>query len=285
MRNKEQWYCRTAPSLGALERTPEEAWGTPIYDPEKHINEPTVFFGLYGFPDFFSLWRHRGQKAILFAGSDIVHFNNGYFLDAVGNIRIQPRELAKWINENCESWVENEEEKRILLMSGIESQVCASFLGDIQKYDISFLLAERPQVYASVSGENFESYGWYLIDKIADSVPEVDFHLFGALIDIKRENVFVRGRVPKEQMNEEIKDMQCGLRLNPMDGFSEITAKSVLWGQYPIVRARFNYPYLDSFETEQELIGCLKNLRKKKEPNFEARKWYWENLNLYPWAR
>jgi len=280
----QNWQCRVAPSLGELEGTHNEVWGTKDYADNFIDNqEPAVFFGIYGLPDFYALWRHKGRKAILWAGSDIIHFNNGYWLDGEGLIRIQPRELAEWVNIACESYVENEEEKRLLEMSGIESKVVPSFMGDVKEYDVSYEHSDRPKVYMSVSGDGFESYGWYLVQKIAPRVPEVQFHLFGSSIDMKGDNVHVRGRVPKEQMNEEIKNMQCGLRLNVADGFSEVTAKSILWGQHPIVRARFGYPHLDSFETEEELVDLLKDLKNKKEVNIEGRDYYLENLNQYPW--
>ena len=72
-----KWKCRYAPSLGALERTHQEVWGTEEYIPEKHLYDPVVFFGLYGLPDWYLLWRHKGKKAVLWAGSDVKHFLNG----------------------------------------------------------------------------------------------------------------------------------------------------------------------------------------------------------------
>ena len=50
---------RVAPSLGELERTFETAWGLETYNPEMDINEETVFVGLYGLPDFYTVWKDR----------------------------------------------------------------------------------------------------------------------------------------------------------------------------------------------------------------------------------
>lgn len=270
--------CRVAPSLGELEGTHQEAWGTKPYLDEY---QPTVFFGIYGLPDFFTLWRHKGPKYILWAGSDITHFGNGYWLDQEGRIRLEPEALAEWINENCENYVENGVEHEALLVHGIESKIVPSFMGNVKEYDISYTPNERPQVYLSVSGNNFREYGWEQIEQIADKC-EVDFHLFGSdEWKTKHSNVFVRGRVPKEVMNEEIKNMQCGLRLNEFDGFSEILAKSILWGQHPI--SRIGYPYIDSFTTNDELVKLLNGLKDKREPNLKARDYYLTNLNTYPW--
>jgi len=53
---------RWSPTLGALEDTPENIWGTEEYNPETDSELPTVFCGLYGLPDFYALWRHKGKK-------------------------------------------------------------------------------------------------------------------------------------------------------------------------------------------------------------------------------
>lgn len=273
-----KYQCRVAPSLGELEGTHEQAWGTvPYIAPE----EPAVFFGLYGLPDFFALWRHQGKRAILWAGSDIKHFVNGYWLDEEGSIRIDPEPLAEWIAKNCRSYVENGVEAEALRVLGIESEVVPSFMGDIDDYPITYQQSERPAVYASVSGENFAMYGFELIEMIADRC-EVDFYLYGSdNWESKHSNVFVRGRVPKEVMNEEVKNMQCGLRTLEFDGFSEIVAKSVLWGQWPITR--IGYPHIDSFKTNEELIALLNGLKHKREPNTKGRDYYRRHINKYPW--
>lgn len=274
-----RWQCRYAPSLGELEGTPAQVWGTKPYLDEF---QPTVFFGLYGLPDFYALWRHKGRKAILWAGSDILHFGNGYWLDTEGLIRIDPEALARWINENCESYVENGVEHEALMVHGIESKIVPSFMGEAGMYEVEFKPNERPQVYASVSGGNYREYGWEQIENIADKC-EVDFHLYGSDIWKSRHpNVFVKGRVPKDVMNEEIKHMQCGLRLNEFDGFSEILAKSVLWGQHPI--SRIGYLYIDSFEDNAGLIKLLNGLKNKTAPNTKAREHYLAVMNQYPWT-
>ena len=78
------WQCRIAPSLGGgFAGTPNKNWGTCDYKDNK---TPTIFFGLYGLPDFYALWRHKGRRAILWAGSDIIHFLNGYWLERKGAI-------------------------------------------------------------------------------------------------------------------------------------------------------------------------------------------------------
>lgn len=284
MQEKLKWTCRVASSLGGgFAGTPEKVWGTPQWKPEDvDIYGPTVFFGLYGLPDFYALWRHKGRKAILWAGSDITHFINGYWLDDKGEIRIEPQRLAEWINKNCENYVENGVEHEELMVLGIESKIVPSFLGDVKDYNIEFKYDQRPKVYASVSGDNFDMYGWSLIEHIADRC-NVDFFLYGNKTpwESKHSNVFVRGRVSQEEMNNEIKSMSCGLRTLEHDGFSEITAKSILWGQYPI--SYIGYPHVDSFKTREELVLLLNNLVNKTSPNIQAREYYLKNVNKYPW--
>lgn len=266
------WQCRWSPTLGALEDTHQNIWGTCEYT---NPHRPTVFFGLYGLPDFWALWRHRGRRAILWAGTDILHFENGYWLDEVGSIKVSPKPLATWINKFCENWCENEVEWLKLKKLGIKAEICPSFLGDVKQFAVSF----RPgnKVYTSVSGDNFEQYGWHLIEDLAFNNPEVEFHLYGNIGPFvwgRWPNIFVHARVPKEQMNEEIKGMQGALRLTKFDGFSEILAKSVLMGQWPI--SLIKYPGMLSLDQLGEIVD-------KTEANLEGREHYLRTLNKYPW--
>lgn len=283
---KKQIYYRWAPSLGGgFEGTPEQVWGVVPYDPDKNSNDTVVFCGLYGLPDFYALWRHKGKKYIWWCGSDIVHFVNGYWLDEEGKISIDPKALAKWIQKNCESWVENKREAQALRKLGIKAQVCPSFLGNVKDFEVSYKHSAIPKAYSSVSGDNFELYGWDIIERIARDLPWFEFHLYGNIKPwkTKHKNVKVHGRVPKGEMNEEIKKMQIGLRLTSFDGFSEILAKAVLRGQYAI--GKVEHPLIPSFKNDMELITKLNTLRHSKEPNIKAREWYINNLNKYPWNK
>jgi len=273
----QKWQCKYAPSLGALEDTPENVWGTIPYTND---TDPTVFFGLYGLPDFISLWRHKGRKAILWAGSDIKHFRGGYWLDTEGHIRIDPKALAHWIDSNCENYVENEEERYQLSCEGIRAIVIPSFLGKVEEYDVEFVQGNK--VYCSANEGRQIEYGFGVVEDIAGLLPEIEFHLYGATWTTKHSNVIVHGRVPKEQMNDEIKKMQCGLRTLEHDGFSEVTAKSVLWGQYPITN--IHTPMVDSYEKDtQRLLWLLKKIPKRTQHNDGAREYYLQTLNAYPW--
>lgn len=268
---------RVAPSIGELEGSPNDVWGTTRYVSR---DEPTCFFGLYGLPDFYALWQHLGKKWILWAGSDVTNFLNGYWLDAVGEIKLDPRPLAAWIDQFCESWVENDVEQEALKGLGIKSQVCPSFLGNVDDYRVEYEWSEKPQIYASVSGDDFDLYKWQEIIDLSDRHPDIEFHLygntrpFGFITENNYNNVVIHGRVSKEQMNKEVKKMQGGIRLLEHDGFSEVIAKSVLWGQWPV--SLIPYPYTLS-------VDELDTLKGKKEPNTEGRNYFLKTLNRFPW--
>ena len=267
-----------APSLGALEDTPENIWGTKPYNPETDRDLPTVFFGLYGFPDFYELWRHRGKKWVLWAGSDIRHFADGYHLTEGGNIKIQPERIAQYLATQCENWVENYVEANALLEFGVPTKITPSFLGKVENFEISYKPGKKVKLYTSVSGDNFNLYGWNKIHFLASEHPLIEFHLYGNTIPFVTSlpNVKDHGRVPKEQMNAEIKEMQGALRLTDFDGFSEIIAKSILMGQWPV--SQIKYPYT----LDVDHMGLIHHL---KEPNKAGRDFYIKTLNKFPWVK
>jgi hypothetical protein len=186
--------------------------------------------------------------------------------------------MAEWINKNCENWCENEVEQDALKKLGIESKVCPSFLGDVKKFNNCYERSNIPKVYTSVSGDNFEMYGWDKIIDLALDYPYIEFHLYGSnkWDKARPNNIIIHGRVSNEQMNREIKKMQGALRLTKFDGFSEVLAKSLLMGQWPI--SLIPYPYTLSVER----IGDLINMRNS---NIQGREYYLMRLNKFPWNR
>lgn len=274
MQSAHKWQCRVAPSLGALEDTPDHIWGTKPYLDEF---QDTVFFGLYGFPDFFALWRHKGRKCVLWAGSDIQHFLLGYWLDEEGMMRIHPTQLSAWLDTNCEHYVENEVEQVALRSVGVRSKVVPSFLGKASDYGITYEVSPRPRLYTSVSGNNFELYGWDKIPLLASRHKNIEFHCYGNTVEppftlAYRTNLILHGRVSKEEMNKEIMHMQGALRLTTFDGFSEIIAKSLLWGQWPV--SHIEYPHT---------LRATDHIVLPSEPNKAGREWLLSVVNKYPW--
>lgn len=269
---KQKWQCRWSPTLGSLEGTHQEIWGTDEYTDQERS---TVFFGIYSLNDFYVLWRHQGERHILWAGGDITRFSDGYWLEDGGGIRVDVKPLAEWINKHCTSWCENEVEAQKLADCGISAKVQPSFLGNVNDFVLSFKPGNK--VYASVSGNNFDLYGWEKIDELAKLNPGLQFHLYGNTVVWIPEaaNITIHGRVTKEVMNDEIKDMQCGLRMTEFDGFSEILAKSILWGQWPV--SLIEYPHILKPNQLSEVLN-------KQEPNIEGREYYLKNLNKFPWV-
>ena len=233
---------RWAPSLGDFEESPEKVWGVEPYDPNG--TEPCVFCGIYGIKDLMALWNYKGKRYVWYAGSDIRHFLNGYWIDDRGGIRMTSRPWAKWINKNCEVYVENLIEKQALSKIGIGAIVIPSFLGDVKKFPPQKIRTDRKRYYTSVSGDDFELYGWQKIFDMADENPDIEYHLYGNIKEpfyTPTGNIFIHGRVPKEQMNEEVKTMTGAIRMVEFEGFSEILAKSILWGQKPISLIPYDY--------------------------------------------
>lgn len=279
--------CRYAPSLGALEGTPEQVWGTKPYIWRFNRKEPCVFFGLYDLRDYLALAVHQGKTWVLWAGSDIRNLSNGFLLNdgKLRTLSILTRgrfHSVVWkILQKAEHWVENEVEKEALEKLGVKvTGVCPSWMGPIG-HKIAYKPSLRPNVYVSASEGRQEEYGFGIVERIAPYLPKFKFHLYGASWETKCPNVIVHGRVPKSVMNEEIKGYQIGLRLNDFDGFSEVLAKAVLQGQYAVGRVK--HPLIPSFGSEIELVTTLNRLGKAKRPNLEAREWYVKNLNNYPW--
>lgn len=264
---------RISPTLGeGFAGTPYDVWGVEKYNPATDLNEPTVFMGVYGLPDLYSVWKHKGKKYILWCGSDIRHFTQGYWLDSKGYTRANPDRLAGWIQTQCESYVENTVERDALLRYGITAKVIPSFLGNVNKYKLSYKYSTKPKVYTSVSGDDFDLYGWHEIGNLAKNNPHVTFYLYGNQKEwySNLKNIIVRGRVSQETFDEETSKMQGALRLTRFDGFSELLAKSILWGQYPI-SPHIDYPYM------------MKDFKFKKTPNIKGRNYYRKVLNKYPW--
>lgn len=277
-----------SPTLGTFQDSPEKIWGVTPY---KSKTKPTVFCGIYSLKDLQKVKEHKGKRYVWWCGTDITRLIKGYWLDEKGKKRVSPQKTADWISCHCESWVENYVEAEALAKLGINAHVCPSFLGDVKQFKIKYKFHKKPKLYTSVSGDDFKLYGWDKIPKLAIENPDVEFHLYGNTkhpfdfkhteiggepfdISIYPDNIKIHGRVPKEQFNKEIEDMQGGLRLTTFDGFSEIIAKSVLMGQYPV--SLIDYPYtLDPRD-----IDLLFQL---KEPNIEGREHYLQEINNFPW--
>lgn len=280
--NNNTIQCQYSPSLGGgFEAHPNDIWGTVPY---KSKDLPTVFCGLYDLRDYFALWRHKGKVWCFWCGSDIRNLKQGFTLND-GKLRLISWLLGTWwvfkILKRAEHWCENENEQRDLAELGIESNICPSFFGDVTKFHINYWWSKNPKVYISTGKGRQTEYGFGIIERIAPMLPKIDFYLYGDDWDTKHKNVHVRGRVSIEQMNEEIKEMQCTLYLNESGGTSEVMMKAILQGQYAI--SKIPHPLIPSYETEEELIQYLESLTRTYHPNTKAQMYYIKTLNRFPW--
>ncbi len=265
-------YCKVAPSLGALEGNPNDVWGTKPY---KFNAGPTAFFGMYDLRDYLAYFLHVKKKWILWAGSDIVNLADGFMFNN-GKLKTlsQITKGNEWVIkmlQNGEHYVENEWEHDELMKLGIQSKIVPSFMGDVDAYRVEYVSSKTPEVYISTARNRQREYGFGTIERIADKC-DVTFHLYGDSWKTTKSNIVVHGRVDKEQMNREISQMQAGVRLNETDGFSEVIAKSILWGQWPI--SRMKYKHIDRFTNDKKLIYLLNNLKNKTRPNIEGVVYY-----------
>ncbi len=243
-----------------------QTWGG-IGDEDKEL----LFFGMYVDNDYdvFYYLPDEFKKSIFWCGSDILRL----LQDPERQRRVKLGDVKHY----CENEVEAEELRSV----GIEPIVIPSFLEDINNFPVSFRPSDKPQVWLCGHPNREEEYGFELVKAIAKELPEFTFHIYGVEGRDKK-NVIYHGLVPNEQFNKEIKKYQCGLRTNEHDGFSEVTAKSLLMGQYPITRIK--YEGIWDYNEPIILIKQLNRLKTMTEPNLEARSYYLKRFNNFPFC-
>ena len=225
----------------------------------KSLDKHTVFFGLYHEVDYVRFLLHRGKKTVFWCGGDILN--------------LQKKLLWQWIlvHVSARHICENSVESALLGEMGFSAEICPMIFDNPKTVAPSFSPSENPQVYLCCHPTYEEQYGVTLVEGIASAVPSVCFHIYG-VEGKNRDNVKFHGKVENDVFNREISGFQAGLRLNDMDGFSEVLAKSVLMGQYPI--SRIHYPMIDHASDITQLINKLHDLKNHKKPNTDARE-YW----------
>jgi len=272
----------------------ESVWKLERYQYPRDKNRDVVFFGMYHIGDFLSFIKHRGRKIIFWTGGDVLNLRRGYLFSDGKQEWLS--KIFSWIPiyllfRTAENYCENEVERKELADLGIYSEIAQSFLEDIDDFQPCFKTNdERRHVYLSVRQGQEKEYGQELVEEIASRVPDVVFHIYGGKLDVSepfnmvvRDNIIYHGSVPQNIFNGDIRNYHCGLRCNEHDGFSEITAKSILLGQYPISRIR--YQMVDNYQTKDELIALLKGLKNKTEPNISVRNYWRFKLNDLPFLK
>jgi hypothetical protein len=254
--------------------------------------EDLLFFGLYNDRDYEVFNTYKGKKTVFWCGSDILFLMKDY----------ERRRILK-NHPDTEHFCENEVEARNLELCGIEGiKIVPSFLDNVNNFPASFIPTKRPQIFMCGHPNREDEYGFNFIRNVAKRVPEATFHLYGidssdnffysqkvpltdklATVDEDIPNIFHHGKVPEGEFNNHIMQYHCGLRTNDHDGFSEVTAKSILLGQYPI--SKIPYDGIWNYNTEDELVALIEKIKYVKGPNYEGRTKYLKTLNNFPWCK
>ena len=225
-----------------------------------------VFFGIYHIGDYLRVLWHSGPSTIFWCGGDIINLKKSRFWQY-----LIKRKITFHI---CE----NEVEQKTLESMGIKSEIMPMCFDDIDSIEITYRGRKNPHVYLTAHEESKYSYGIHIVHDIARLLPEVTFHIYGMNGNPLEKNIIYHGIVSNEEFNRQIQFYQAALRLNQFDGFSEILAKSVIMGQWPI--SVIPYQYMTYIKDLDSLIAALKNLKNKKTPNFKGRRYWLKKLSI-----
>lgn len=235
----------------------------PLYEKKFALNSDIVYFGLYHPLDYLRFILNRGRKKVFWCGGDILNLSD---------TKIFKKIISKI---SAQHFCENDREYAVLKKMGIFAEITPFFFGNIHSYSISYKPSKNPNLYISAHPRREHEYGVEIIEKIAKSVPFAVFHIFGIKRKSKNKNVIYYGNLLEKDFDRKIKNFQSGLRLNRFDGFGEILAKSILFGQYPM--SYIAYPHIIHIPDEKTLISEIYLLREKKKPNLQGRN-YWKKV-------
>lgn len=264
------------------------AWNLEEWEGWQDKNQYVLFFGLYRENDYGAFIRHKGKKIVFWCGTDILNLMGNY----------DSRRVLKLFPET-EHWCENTLEAENLNECGVKvTGIVPSFLDNINNFPVSYKHSKNPHIFLCGHPNREDEYGADVIRRIASRVPDTTFHFYGIdktdsyfykeriplgemiKVDPEISNIWYHGKVPEGQFNNEIINYQCGLRTNEHDGFSEVTSKSILMGQYPITK--IIYPNIWSYQTDDELVALIEKLKYMTMPNTQGRSYYIKVLNQFP---
>ena len=142
----------------------------------------------------------------------------------------------------CENYVEKEKLESL----GIKAEILPCLVGDFD-CEISFKPSKKPKVFMTYHVGREKEYG------VVDN-----------------SQVYAFSGLSEQNFNNLIPGFQGCYRPNNFDGFSENIYKSILMGQYPL--SYIYYPFTISLK--DGLDKALKELLKRKEPNYVGRDFY-----------
>ena len=254
------------------------AWGLKLWEGIDDPDKDLLFFGLFHDRDFEVFHNFKGQKSVFWCGGDILRLMEDY----------ERRRVLK-LDLETKHYCETEEQADKLKEMGFEPIVIPSFLGNISNYPISFKVPNNGKWKVWLCGhpKREVEYGFDKAIELAKVFPDIEFHLYGvtkeeSLLSCEQSNVIFHGLVSEKDLDEDIKDYHCGLRVNENDGVSEVVMKSILLGQYPISLL----PYEGVWEYKEfgDLIMLIEKLKRQIEPNYGTRSIWIKKLNGFPWC-
>ena len=225
---------------------------------------PAVFFGMYHIMDVLRLVWHK-NSIVVWCGSDIVNMQKNSFL------------LGIVLGCNERHICENEIERKALEKLGIHAEIKPQLFDVVQATTAFPLNDGKVHAYLCAHEGRELEYGVWEIEDVAAQVPHVEFHIYGIQGKSKHQNVRYYGKVSQKQFLDDTKNYHVAIRLNAFDGFSEILARSALFGQYQI--SRILYPHMYFAPTKEIVKSCLQELSNVREPNYAGRNYWSEELN------
>lgn len=223
------------------------------------MGKPSVFFGMYNPVDYLRFLWHRGPRTVFWAGGDVVNTSRRRWWQLILR-SVKARHI-------CENIVEH----RLLAGMGIHAEIHPCLVDRVTDERTTFKHSDTPEAYLCAHKGREAEYGVYEFLRAAEHVPGVIFHIYG-IDGYSYDNVVFHGKVPGDQFDRETAGYQAAVRLNEIDGFSEILARAMLRGQHGI--SRIPYMYMAHAPDFESLIRKLKDL--KKQPANLAGRAYWK---------
>ncbi len=227
-----------------------------------------IFVGMYHWLDYARFFWHSFfpvYRKVFWCGGDILNLSK--------------TTVAQFLFRNMfnivstEHFCENEVERKKLWSMGLHAKVIPMIFDDPNKYKPCFKPCEIVNIWMCVHEDREEEYGLWYIEKNADMFPKTLFHVFGLnkFKYFENRNVIYHGKLSEEHFDLFIPHYQASIRFNTFDGFSEVTAKSILLGQYPLTA--IEYPNIDSFVDEQDIEEFIEKVRKQTKSNSQEAFW------------
>lgn len=229
------------------------------YDPQTDRNKEVFFQGLYFQEDYITFQQHLGKRVLYWNGNDVIRtLTTPHWLAVI---------LTTPAQHYCNSYWQREVWRRL----GVNVKVSPIFFGDINNYPITYKKSDTPHIYMTSHTGRDREYGVDIIERVASSLPEFTFHIYGSEGKSENWNVIYHGWVEGEEMDTDIKGFQ-GCFKGGSNGIAITLMKSILLGQYPISSEKIEGVW--HAPDDKSLIRMLRKLKKQEDPNHKLRAKY-----------